>query len=363
MRAKSAFASPGSGRRRPNACPHPPNASTALASTATVSEGTDTTLAVMPRRARVDPVAIASVGLFGVAAVADLTALGMPSSTIARRVQAGHARRLLRGVVKEGPDEPTPDQRVAAALLYAGPGAVLSGGEALRRHGLTDPSPAGRLLVLVDEQRQRTSSGFVEIERTARLPRPIEIGGLPLAPLERAVICAVRRLDRRDAVRAVLAEAVQKGRTTVARLRAELAAGSQRGSALPRQVLDELEAGVRSVAEAWARDLHRDSDLPPVLWNPRLYDAAGTYIAQADAFFADVGLAWEIDSLAHHFTLEDWDATLRRRARMQAFGLVVAHTRPRRLRREDAEVVEELWGQYRLAAARPCPDLRIVLAS
>jgi hypothetical protein len=317
----------------------------------------------MPRRARVDPVAIASVGLFGVAAVADLSALGMPSSTIARRVQAGHARRVLRGVVKEGPDEPTADQRAAAALLYAGPGAVLSGGEALRRQGLTDPDPTGRLLVLVDEKRQRTSSAFVEIERTERLPRPVDTGGLSLAPLDRAVIDTVRRLDRRDAVRAVLAEAVQKRRTTVARLRAELAAGSQRGSALPRQVLDELDAGVRSVAEAWARDLHRESDLPPVLWNPRLYDATGTFIAQPDAYFADVGLAWEIDSLRHHLALEDWDETLRRRARMQAFGVIVAHTRPRRLRREDADVVDELWGQYRLAAQRPCPDLRIALAS
>ena len=317
----------------------------------------------MPRRARIDPVAVASVGMFGVAAVADLTALGMPSSTIARRVQAGHARRLLRGVVKEGPDEPTSDQRAAAALLYAGPGSVLSGGEALRRHGLTDPTPDGRILVLVDSDRQRTSSAFAEIERTERLPRPVDVGGLPLAPLERAVICTVRRLDRRDAVRAVLAEAIQRGRTTVARLRAELVAGSQRGSALPRQVLDELDAGVRSVAEAWARDLHRDSDLPPVLWNPRLHAADGTFIAQADAYFADVGLAWEIDSLAHHFALADWDATLRRRARMQSFGLVVAHTRPRRLRREKADVVEELWGQYRLAAGRPCPDVRIVLAS
>jgi hypothetical protein len=217
----------------------------------------------MPRRARVDLVAIASVSWFGVAAVADLAALGMPSSTVARR---------------------------------------------------TNPAPTGRLLVLVDERRQRTSSAFVVVERTERLPRPVDVGGLPFAPLDRAVLDTVRRLDRRDAVRAVLAEVVQKGRTTVARLRAELAAGSQRGSALPRQVLDELDAGVRSVAEAWARELHRDSDLPPVLWNPRLYDATGTFIARPDAYFADVGLAWETDSVAHHLALADWDETLRRRA-------------------------------------------------
>ncbi|MDD7966252.1 hypothetical protein [Actinomycetospora lemnae] len=318
----------------------------------------------MPRRSRVDPVAIAAVGLHGVAAVADLTALGMPSSTIARRVHAGHARRLLRGVVKEGPDEPTDDQRAAAALLYAGAGSVISGGEALRRHGLTDPNPGRRILVLVEAQRQRTSSAFVEIERTERLPTATITDDLAIAPLDRTVIDTARRQDRIDVVRAVLTEAVQKGRTTVARLAAELAAGSQRGSALPRRVLhDELGAGVRSVAEAWARELHAESDLPRVLWNPRLYDPAGTYIAQADAFFPDVGLAWEIDSVRHHFLLPDWDKTLRRRARMQAFGLVVAHTRPSRTRADRAAVIEELWGSYRLAASRPCPDLRVVVAS
>ncbi|MFC5136639.1 hypothetical protein ACFPK1_00195 [Actinomycetospora rhizophila] len=319
----------------------------------------------MPRRSRVDPVAIASVGLFGVAAVADLTALGLSSSTISRRVQAGHVRRVLRGVVKEGRDEPTADQRAAAALLYAGPSSVISGGEALRRHGLTDPSPDGRILVLVDEQRQRTSSAFVEIERTERLPRAMTVDGLDLAPLDRAVIDTVRREDQLDVVRGVLTEVVQKGRTTVARLTAELAAGSQRGTALPRRVLrEELGVGVHSVAEAWALAVHADSELPPVLWNPRLYDpVTGTYIAEPDAYFPDVGLAWEIDSRRHHFLLPDWDKTLRRRARMQAYGLVVAHTRPSRLRSDRAAVIEELWGSYRLAASRPCPDLLVVAAS
>ena len=125
----------------------------------------------------------------------------------------------------------------------------------------------------------------------------------------------------------------------------------------------ELADGVRSVAECWARELHSTSDLPPVLWNPKLFDRSGTFIAQADAYFPDVGLAWEIDSLRHHFLLEDWDETLRRRARMQAFGVLVAHTRPRLLKIDKSAAIEELWGAYRLAASRECPDLRVVPAT
>ena len=42
----------------------------------------------------------------------------------------------------------------------------------------------------------------------------------------------------------------------------ELASGSGRGSALPREVLREISAGVRSVAEADARTLVQRSGLP-----------------------------------------------------------------------------------------------------
>src|SRR4051794_35481986 len=182
MRTNSPFAWRLATRGTTDGCPHRPSACTGVGDTVTGSSGGGATLVAVPPRPRGDPVAIASVGLFGVAAVADLASLGMPTSTISRRVQAGHARPLLPGVGKEGPDEPTADQRAAAALLYGGRGSVLSGGEALRRHGLADPRPDARILVLVDAGRQRTSSAFVVIERTGRLPRPVSMDGLPVAP-------------------------------------------------------------------------------------------------------------------------------------------------------------------------------------
>ena len=158
-------------------------------------------------------------------------------------------------------------------------------------------------------------------------------------------------------MRAVLAEAVQRGRTTVGRLADELAAGCQRGTALPRRVLREIELGIRSAGEGWALDVHRSSGLPPVLWNPHLYLPDGRFLASPDAYFREVGLAWEIDSREFHFSPEDWEETLRRRADMQTAQIVVAHSPPALLWRNPVRAVGDLRGAHRLAASRPCPEI------
>jgi hypothetical protein len=65
---------------------------------------------------------------------------------------------------------------------------------------------------------------------------------------------------------------VQCGRCTPAELNTELADGSGRGTRLPRDVLLEISDGVRSVAEANARDIAQRSGLPAPMWSAKLYD-------------------------------------------------------------------------------------------
>lgn len=205
------------------------------------------------------------------------------------------------------------------------------------------------------------SVGFVHVERTGRMPRPVDRDGVTVAPLERAVIDTVRLCSDIDEIRAFLGDAIRRRLTTVRRLRAELAAGNQRGSALPRRVLGEVDDGIRSASEGWARSLHARSSLPPVLWNPRLYLPDGRFLGSPDAYFEDVGLAWESDSLEFH---PDWeDDTARRRADFIRAGVLVVHHRPRRFVSEPARIIEELWSHHRLAASRPRPLLRVVPAS
>ncbi|WP_246632089.1 hypothetical protein [Pseudonocardia nigra] len=293
-----------------------------------------------------------------------LRELGLGRSTVAHRCRAGGPWRwLLPGIVMLTNGAPTRDDRRRAALLYAGDGAVLTGLDALELHGMRRvPSPSGPVHVLLPADRRRAGSGRVLAERTDRLPVP-EPGRWPLAPIARAVLDFARRIRERDQVRSAIAEVVQRNRCTPAQLHAEVEAGSGRGTKLPREVLTEISDGVRSVAEANARALVRRSALPAPMWNVKLYDRAGRFLAMPDAWFDDVGLAWEIDSKEWHLSPEDYERTLDRRSTIMAEDIVVMHTQPSKLELHPTRVLDELRRNYRNAARSPRPPVYAIPSS
>ena len=295
----------------------------------------------------------------GVITVRELVELGVPSRTVAHRCRyRGPWTRVLPGVVLLSGGRPNTGQRIRAALAYAGESAVLTGMQAVVAHGLRRVPADHRVHVLVPHRRQRSSSGFVVIERTQRLPHPTSLRGVAVAPVERAVLDAARRLAERQPVCSLLADAVQSRLTTPERLRAELNAGSGRGSALPRAVLrEDLDAGVRSVAESDARKLITRSGLPAPLWNPALLGPGGRFLGYPDAWFDDVALAWQIDSYAYHLSPADYAATLERDSVMVAEGIFVVRTLPSSLRRRPDHVLARLIRAHRQAALRPRPGV------
>ncbi|RZT86984.1 hypothetical protein EV383_3889 [Pseudonocardia sediminis] len=295
--------------------------------------------------------------------VAMLEALGLHRRTVSRRCRPGGPwSSLALGIVKLGNGPPTRDDHRHASLLHAGPGAVLTGLDALALHGLRNaPAPFGPIHVLVPHARRRAGAGVALLERTHRLPDP-EPGRWPLAPIPRAVCDFARRSRDRNAVRTVVAEVVQRGRCTVSELVEELERGSSRGTAIVRDVLREISDGVRSVAEAEARALVLRSGLTAPLWNPRLEDDEGHLIAFPDAWFDDVGLAWEIDSVEYHLSPADYARTVRRRSSMMAKGVVVMQTLPSDLRTRPRDVLAELHRCHEQAALLPTPALTAVPA-
>jgi hypothetical protein len=290
--------------------------------------------------------------------VDDLLRLGLPRSTVADRCRAGGPwRRMLPGVVKLHNGPPDRADRRRAALLYAGEGSVVTGLDALQLHGMQRmPGPSGPVHLLVPAGRRRAGSGLVLAERTERLP-PAVPGRWPLAPIARAALDATRRLGDRDEVRATLAEVVQRGRCAPADLNVELEAGSSRGSRLTREALSEISDGVRSVAEAHARKLVLRSGLPAPLWNVKLYDRAGRFIAMPDGWFDDVGMAWEIDSPEWHLSPAEYERTVDRRSAMMAQDVVVLHTLPSKLAGAGIQVLDELRRTYAYASRRPRPSV------
>jgi len=293
----------------------------------------------------------------GVICVQRLEQLGIARSTAARRCRGGPWRRLLPGIVLLNNGEPSAGQRVQAALLHCGEPAMVTGRQACRRHGLLATDPSHEVHVLVPAGRQPSSCGFVVVERTWRLPVPVVRGGVPLAPVARAVLDAARRMRRLDQIRALVAEAVQSGQCSAPELTGELDAGSPRGTGLVRTALREVSAGVRSVAEADARRLVRRSRLPEPIWNVDIHDLAGNRIARPDGWFDDVALAWEIDSYAYHLAPGDYARTLRRDAAMVANGIVVVRTLPARLRGDPRAVLAELSAAHAQARRRPRPPV------
>lgn len=318
----------------------------------------------MPRRnSTLHPDELAGLCGGTVVRTADLELAGISRSTTRHRFRPGGPwLLLLPGVVMLSNGAPTRGDRRRAALLYAGDGAVITGLDALALHGMERmPSPSGPVHLLVPADRRRIGAGRVLVERTDRLPVPVA-GRWPLAPVARAALDFARRSSDRNEVRAAIAEVVQRGRCTAAELGVELAAGCGRGSALPREVLPEVGDGVRSVAEAMARDLVGRSGLPAPMWNAKLYNRAGCFIAMPDAWFDDVGMAWEIDSKEWHLSPADYERTLDRRSAMTAENVMVMHTQPSKLKRRPGEVHDELHRNYANPSLRPRPKVLAIPA-
>jgi hypothetical protein len=247
-----------------------------------------------------------------------------------------------------------------AALLYGGPRSVITGPAALRRHGLTAARDS-IVDVLVPAPVQRRAAGFARLHRTARLPEGFCVAGeIRYALPPRAVADAARGLASLAEVRAVVAEAVQRGRCPLPRLAEELAHGPVNDSALLRRALAEVAEGIRSSAEGDMRDLIRWARLPVPLFNPRLF--AGTeFLGIPDCWWPDAAVVAEVDSRAWHLSPSSWENTLARHARLSSHGIIVLHFTPGQIRIKRGDVAAAIGRA--LAAGRPLPGIRTVLAS
>jgi hypothetical protein len=237
---------------------------------------------------------------------------------------------------------------------------VLTGFEAARRYGLQNVPLDQSVHVLIPEEHRVNSAKFAIVERTIHMPARRVIDGIPIATPARAVLDGVRRLRQLDPVRALLIETVESGHCTVSSLMAELNSGSKRGTALPRAVLKEVNANVKSVPEAIAISLWKQAGLPPAERNVKIFDEQGNYIGMPDNWCDEVGFAWEVDSYDFHFRKSDFAKTLARNNRYAAAGIIVVQTLPSRLRDEPAAVIAELRAAFETASRRPRPNVEVV---
>jgi hypothetical protein len=160
-------------------------------------------------------------------------------------------------------------------------------------------------------------------------------------------------LTRFDDVRAVVCEAVQRRACTVPELIAEMASGPTAGSALLREALAEVSDDVRSVAEGDFRHLILRSALPKPVFNAKLFEADGTFIAMVDAWWQEAGVAAEVDSRAYHLSAADQDRTTERHDKLVAHGILPLHFAPKRIKTNACDIVDEITRAIEKGLQRP----------
>lgn len=294
----------------------------------------------------------------GVVTRAQVLAAGWSEGTIRHRIRVGGPWvTVLPGVYLGSNGLVADGQREIAAVLYAGPGCVVTGPASLRQQGVRVPA-TDMIDVLIPAPAKRRDEGFVRLHPTKRMPEQgFVLNGIRWAPAARAVADTVRSEHDARQARVVVASAVQGGRCTVPQLALELQEGSARQSGRLRAVLQEVADGIASAAEGDLRQLVKRSGLPEPMYNAELYTESG-FLARPDLWWKDAGVAGELDSREWHLLPEHWENTMARGSRMSAHGIIVVHFSPKQVRTEPRRIVAELRSAIDTGRQRPPLKIR-----
>jgi hypothetical protein len=280
----------------------------------------------------------------GVITWAQATALLSPGK-VRHLVATGRWRRLCRGVFVSADGQLDPAHRAWAAVLAAGPRAVLAGLAAARAGGLRRIPRQRRdgIDVLVPASRRaanllrRLPAEFpaVFVQRTRYLPAQDVQRGRPYrTTMERALVDAAQWAITDHDARNILATGCQQKVV----LPTDLLEVVERMPNLSRRrlilsTLSDLAGGPDALSEIDLMRLCRRFGLPPPEYQRRRKDAAGR-IRYLDAYWPEWQLHVEIDG-AHHMEAGQWEADMRRQNdiwvagdRILRFPAFLARNRP-----------------------------------
>ncbi|MCX5378338.1 hypothetical protein [Streptomyces sp. NBC_00091] len=249
-------------------------------------------------------------------------------------------QQVLPGVFLLHSGPATSEERLHAALLYAGrrgSGEVMITGLAALALYRFSTTPAllalSHIDVLVPNTRRLRSTGDVRIVRAHTPPRPMEVTGLPVAPVARAVADAVAQLSDAGTVRRVLSEAVRGGHCEPAAVVRELTVARLLNRPHVVDAVESLLAEGRAIAEDRLYQLVRGYELPEPVWNVDLRLPGGPHLGGVDAYWPEQAVAIEIDTRApRQGEDEDWSEAVRKRETLERLGVTVLYLTPRKLR-------------------------------
>jgi hypothetical protein len=265
------------------------------------------------------------------------------------RIRRGLWRNICRGIVLTHNGRMTHDQQLWAAVLAAGPGAVLAGATAAAESGVRGLR-AEPLHVLIPAARAPTrrlarlppDMPAVRVYRTGVLPVEHRQGGSPpRTSVARSVVDAAAWARSDNEARLVLVAACQQRRVAPDDIARVLAVrGKVRRRRLMRTTVADVEGGSGALAEIDFVRLCRRFKLPPPDQQVRRTDADGR-ARYLDAYWERWHLHAEVDG-AHHMDAAHWEADMLRQNEVWISGDRVLRFPARLIRERPADVVGQL---------------------
>jgi hypothetical protein len=230
---------------------------------------------------------------------------GLNAQAVIRRLERGRWQQLYRGVYAVFSGPPHRETWLWAAVLRAGPGAVLSYQTAAELHGLID-SPAESIYVTVPSSRRITAPGIV-VRISGRVDQARQPSREPpRTSIEETVLDLAGTARTFDEVCGWITKGCGRRLTTEERLRTAMAARKK----IPRRAgLDDILAaagdGIHSVLEyRYLRDVERAHGLPRSRHQVRVViDGKAAY---RDAYYEAYQVAVELDGRTAHPDDERW---------------------------------------------------------
>jgi hypothetical protein len=230
---------------------------------------------------------------------------GCNSKLIAKRLKRGRWQQLHRGVYAVFTGPPERETWLWAAVLRAGPGAVLSHYTAAELHGLIE-SPPQTIYVTVPSTRRVAARGVV-VRSSGRIGEARQPGREPpRTTVEETVLDLIQLARTFDDVCGWITRACGRRLTTEARLRAAVASRKKmRWRIELNDVLAAAGDGIHSVLEyRYLRDVERAHGLPPSQHQVRVViDGRTVY---RDAYYEEYQVAVELDGRVAHPDEERW---------------------------------------------------------
>ena len=272
---------------------------------------------------------------------AQIQELGVPESTVSLWSKQGYLHLVLPGVYGVGHTAGGIEANLAAALLYAGPGAMLSHATAAWWQGILDDQP--RQIHVSTPRQYRSRAGIIVHPR--RACDRVSHEGFPVTTLPQTFLDLAAHAPLRI-VRRALAKADYRGTLDVNAVESILGPGRP-GSAKLRAALVEHQprlALTKSRLEVLMIEICERAGFP-------LPEVNG-YVAgwQVDALWRDKRIAVELDGHRNHHSPAQLRRDRRKELALRSAGFIPVRYSEEQLEHRKPEVIADL---RQLGAADP----------